>query len=106
MTLLFTKPTFTKLKFKGKGYYIYKCNRNTVAPQFGFSHRIYLYNFRSYIKFIGKTCVIIFGLAKDEILPQAIALRKQRPINIFTGRGVRLARQVIYRKPGKVSTYK
>jgi amino acid transporter len=27
-------------------------------------------------------------------------------INVFTGRGVRFARQVIYKKTGKVSTYR
>jgi hypothetical protein len=29
-----------------------------------------------------------------------------RPINIFTGRGVRFSRQIIYKKVGKVSSYR
>jgi len=29
-----------------------------------------------------------------------------RPINIFTGRGVRFAKQIIYKKAGKVSSYR
>ena len=41
---IFFKVNFKKLKFKGKGYYIYKNSRNTIAPQFGYSHRIYIYS--------------------------------------------------------------
>lgn len=40
----FFKVSFKKLKFKGKGYYIYKNARNTIAPQFGYSHRLYIYS--------------------------------------------------------------
>jgi hypothetical protein len=39
----FTKFFFRKIKFKGKGYYIYKNKRLTVTPQFGYAHRIYVY---------------------------------------------------------------
>lgn len=102
----FSRPLFRKIKFKGKGYYIYKNHRNTVAPQFGFSHRIYIYNFYNSVKFIGKTCVILFGLNKQDVINSSIDIRRQRYINVFTGRGVRFARQVVYRKPGKVSSYK
>jgi hypothetical protein len=58
----FTKPFFKKIKFKGKGYYIYKNYRNTVTPQFGYSHRLYLYTSYIYIKFLSKNSLIIFGL--------------------------------------------
>ena len=36
-----------KIRFEGKGYYLYKNLRNTLAPKFGFAHRIYLYYFLS-----------------------------------------------------------
>ena len=40
----FFKINFKKLKFKGKGYYIYRNARNTIAPQFGYAHRLYIYS--------------------------------------------------------------
>jgi len=91
---------------KGKGYYIYKNYRNTIAPQFGFAHRVYVYAQAASVKFLSKTKVLVFGLSKRDIMEVGHCLKAVRPINIFTGRGVRFARQVIYRKTGKVSSYR
>ena len=41
----FKKIKFKKIKFEGKGYYLYKNFRNTLAPKFGFAHRLYNYNY-------------------------------------------------------------
>jgi len=97
---------FKKLKFKGKGYYIYKNKRNTVAPQFGYSHRVYIYSWFTNIKFLGKTSLVIFGLTAADIRIPSRFIKNFRPINVFTGRGVRFSREVIYSKPGKVSSYR
>ena len=106
LTRRFNCPFFLKIRFKGKGYYIYKNYRNTIAPQFGFAHRVYVYAQAASVKFLSKTKVLIFGLSKNDILEVGHCLKAVRPINIFTGRGVRFARQVIYRKTGKVSSYR
>lgn len=103
---MFTSFFFIKLKFKGKGYYIYKNYRNTIAPQFGYYHRIYIYSFFNTVKFLSKTKLLIFGLTKGDVLLTAYTLKSKRTINIFTGRGVRFARQLIYKKTGKVSSYR
>ena len=103
---LFTSFFFVKIKFRGKGYYIYKNKRNTIAPQFGYAHRIYIYSFFNYVKFLTKTKVIIFGFSKKDIVTNAFNIKRQRPINIFTGKGVRFSKQVIYKKTGKVSAYR
>jgi len=100
------KPNFKKIKFKGKGYYIYKNYRNTITPQFGYSHRLYLYAFYTYVIFLSKTSLIVFGLNKLHISNTSKGILGWRPINIFTGRGVRLSNQIIYKKSGKVSTYR
>jgi large subunit ribosomal protein L6 len=97
---------FKKLKFKGKGYYIYKNSRNTIAPQFGYSHRIYVYSWFTNIKFLGKTSLVIFGLKASDIKLPTSLIKSFRPINVFTGRGVRFSREVVYSKPGKVSSYR
>lgn len=102
----FSRPIFKKVKFKGKGYYLYKNYRNTITPQFGYAHRIYFYSYFASVKFLSKTSVFIFGLVSKDICSAAYGIKVMRPINIFTGRGVRFARQTIYRKVGKVSSYR
>jgi hypothetical protein len=103
---MFHRPFFLKIKFKGKGYYIYKNKRNTITPQFGYAHRIYKYTFNTSVKFRTKTSIILFGLVKRDVLESGFLIKNMRPINIFTGRGVRFSRQVIYKKTGKVSSYR
>ena len=102
----FCRPSFTKIRFKGKGYYIYKNKRNTIAPQFGYAHRVYIYAPAVSVQFLSKTKILIFGLSRKDILTAGYSIQAARPINVFTGRGVRFARQVIYRKTGKVSSYR
>lgn len=102
----FSRPIFKKVKFKGKGYYLYKNYRNTITPQFGYAHRIYFYSYFASVKFLSKTSVFIFGLVSQDICSAAYGIKVMRPINVFTGRGVRFARQTIYRKVGKVSSYR
>ena len=100
------KPNFIKLNFKGKGYYIYKNYRNTITPQFGYSHRLYLYAFHAHVKFLSKTSLLVFGANKSTIKKVSSNIRDWRFVNIFTNRGVRFAKQVVYKKSGKVSTYR
>ena len=102
----FNKPFFLKLKFKGKGYYVYKNYRNTIAPQFGYAHRVYVYSFANSVRFLSKTKVFLFGMSKTDILKTGHNLFYTRPINVFTGRGVRFARQVVYKKTGKIGAYR
>lgn len=102
----FSKIFFKKLKFKGKGYYIYKNKRNTIALQFGYSHIKRLFFFYNIVKFLSKTSIVIFGLDPLLISKSSIILQRTRSINIFTGKGVRFNRQIIYRKTGKISNYR
>ena len=103
---LFSLPLFFKLKFKGKGYYVFKNKRNTISPQFGFSHRLHLYSFSLVVRFLSKTKVFLIGFSKTDLFKTANAFKNMKPINVFTGRGVRFARQIVYRKTGKVSLYR
>lgn len=102
----FSKIFFRKLKFKGKGYYIYKNIRNTIALQMGYSHIIRLYAFKVHVKFTAKTVIFTFGLNKKNLTVHGFSLKKLKPINIFTGRGIRFSRQIVYRKTGKMSAYR
>lgn len=102
----FTKLFFKKIKFKGKGYYVFKNFRNTIAPQFGYSHIIRVYSFFLNVKFLTKTSIFLFGINKIEITKMALSFYLTKPINVFTGRGVRFSKQIVYRKTGKMSTYR
>ena len=102
----FTKPTFLKIRFRGKGYYMYKNSRNTIAPQFGYAHRVYVYSQANTVKFLSKTKILLFGLSRRDIVSVGHSIKRVKPINIFTGRGVRFARQIVYKKTGKVSSYR
>lgn len=102
----FSRIFFRKLKFKGKGYYIYKNSRNTIALQFGYSHLLYLYAFFITVRFITKTIILMFGVNKLNIANRGHGLFRLKPINIFTGRGIRFSRQIVYRKVGKISSYR
>ena len=100
------RPTFATIKFKGKGYYIYKNSRNVITPQFGYSHRLYLYAFYVNVKFLTKTSLLLFGVNYTHINFLSKKIYNWRPVNIFTNRGVRFSKQIIYKKSGKVSTYR
>ena len=102
----FLHPFFNKLKIKGKGYYIYKNYRNTITHQLGHSHRTYIYSYFLTVRFLSKTTVFLFGLSKKDVFLVSSCVRASKNINIFTGRGVRFSRQVIYKKTGKVSSYR
>jgi len=102
----FSRVFFKKLKFKGKGYYIYKNIRNTIALQFGYSHMLYLYSFFVNVKFLTKTTILMFGINYNDILNKTYSLFNIKKINIFTGKGIRFSKQIIYKKTGKISSYR
>ena len=106
LLIRFTAPHFLKLRFRGKGYYLYKNFRYVITPQFGDSHRRYFYAYLASVIFLTKTKIIVFGRSTLQVIQLSNALNTIRPINIFTGRGMRFARQVVYRKVGKISTYR
>jgi len=103
---LSNNPSFLKIKFKGKGYYIYKNKRSTITPQFGFAHRHYIYASYVFVKFRSKTSIVLYGTLQTDLIKIGLEIKRLRPINIFTGRGVRFNKQVIYKKTGKVSSYR
>lgn len=102
----FFRVFFNKLKIIGKGYYIYKNFRNTVTPTFGYAHRMYFYSFFVSVKFLSKKSVFIFGLSPKDIYLKSYEIRNSKSINVYTGRGVRFNRQIVYKKEGYVSAYR
>lgn len=65
-----------------------------------------MYSFFTSVKFLSKTTVFVFGLLQKDVDVISLAVKNLRPINIFTGRGVRFSKQIVYKKVGKVSSYR
>lgn len=101
-----SKVFFLKLKFKGKGYYIYKNARSTVATQLGYSHINVVYSYFLNVKFLSKTSILLFGVNKFNLAKWGRTFYSLRPINIFTSKGIRFNKQIIYKKTGKISSYR
>jgi hypothetical protein len=102
----FSQIFFKKIKFKGKGYYAYKNYRNVFALQFGYSHIIRRYFYFINAKFLAKTSIFLFGINQSYIFKAAYRFFFVKPINIFTSRGIRFTRQIVYKKTGKISSYR
>lgn len=95
-----------KIRFKGKGYYLFKNLRNTYALKFGFSHRSYCFFPMLHSRRFAKFIFFFFNRSLPLLHHCTSSLRARRPIKIFTLRGLRFSRQVIYKKIGKETSYR
>lgn len=95
-----------RLRFRGKGYYLYKSRRNTLSFRFGYSHRVYRYRGIIWYRLLSKTEILIWGRAIKPIWFFAWSIKKIRPFNQYTGKGIRFSRQITYRKLGKIGSYR
>lgn len=98
--------TFAKIKYKGKGYKLYLKKKNRIFLQFGLSHKTYTNDVNSHFFFLMKGKLLFLGLNKKKFNDFLYKLIRLKYINIFTIRGLRLSRQVIFKKTGKISTYR
>lgn len=101
----FFKLFFVKLKFTGKGYKFAISSRKTLTFNFGFSHRYYFYNFQTIPLRLTKTKFLLFGLNFFHLRLKAFEFYFIKPLNIYTLRGVRFSRQIVFKKIGKLSLY-
>jgi len=94
-----------KFSFSGKGHKLKYNKSNTVTFNFGHSHIFYVYNPTTKPLLLTKTKGFFLGLNSFLVKDSALRLQQAKPINTFSGRGVRLTRQLIIKKTGKVSMY-
>jgi ribosomal protein L6P/L9E len=94
------------LKFRGKGYYVFKTKKNILATQFGKSHKINLFYKFINLKMLLKTSLVFYSINLKDLNFASFIFFNIKPINIFTGRGIRFYKQIIYKKKGKVSSYR
>jgi ribosomal protein L6P/L9E len=105
---IFESTFFDKIKFKGKGFRTrFKKNSKIIKFTFGHSHINYVFinNNSIKIKRLGKYKYTF--KSKDRIKMNLLLQQicKIKPINMYTKRGIRLGRQVIFKRKGKKSTY-
>ena len=79
--------------------------RSTITFNFGFSHRYYIYNLNTVAVQLAKTKFMIYGLNFFNVLLKAKDFYYIKPLNIFTLRGIRFSKQIVFKKVGKVSLY-
>jgi len=97
---------FIKLKYKGKNYRWHRKKKGLVL-RFGHSHLIYSKKPTSvFLKKKGRMKIIFFGTNFQLIYFFLRNLIKWKPSNVYTGRGLRLSKQKLLRKSGKVSAYR
>jgi hypothetical protein len=102
---------FKKITFAGKGYkikkiyknikYIYK---NIVSFYFNKSHFNIVYFNNILLKKLKKTKLIIYTTNLKHLYYLTNIILNIRKVNIFTLKGLRLSRQIIYKKIGKKSS--
>jgi ribosomal protein L6P/L9E len=85
---------------------MFKNLRNSFALQFGYSHKVRLFFFAVRAKFLNKTTILFFGHNAKNLLFAAHELYRYRAINIFTSKGIRFTKQIIYKKIGKIGSYR
>jgi hypothetical protein len=97
---------FIKIKYKGKSYKWYRRNKSLVL-RFGYSHLVALrIPDAMFARRAGKMKLVFFGTNRYEIRRFLSESISWRPMNIYNGRGLRFARQLVFRKFGKVSAYR
>lgn len=95
-----------KFTLAGKGYRVYSSKRTTVTYQLGLSHISYSYALTSWLTFFGKYNFILYSRSYNKLNDSSYHLRNIRYANIFTTRGLRFKRQVLFKKDGKISSYR
>jgi hypothetical protein len=98
---------FKKLKFKGKVYKMIRNINKKLKLSFGRCHINIAVMRNLFLKKKKKRKLkfLVFSTNYINVLNTVVDIRNIRPINIFTQRGLRLSRQVIYKKVGKKSSY-
>lgn len=89
------------LDLVGTGYRVEQKGKNIVM-QVGFSHPVNLEPLGSNaLKADGQVRLVISGPDKETVGEQAARIRKIKPPNVYTGKGIKYETEVIKRKAGK-----
>jgi hypothetical protein len=95
-----------KIRYKGKSFRWHR-KRGALLLRFGHSHVVccYLQPGLRWRRF-GRMKILLYGTSANELRQDARRICAWRAPNIYHGRGLRLSRQRLCRKAGKVSLYR
>jgi ribosomal protein L6P/L9E len=97
----------TKMKLKGKTLRWRRLYSHSYLLKLGVSHPTRAaIRYGVFGRIISKQKLALWGFSQILISQTAKNLSKLKPLNIYHGRGVRTTRAVIFRKAGKVSSYR
>lgn len=90
---------FTKIKFTGKGYKIKKNSNRSMVLLFNRAHTTTLWWKNTFIKKLKKYKIYVkYNHTQKKIIDTVLGIR---PVNIFTKKGLRKSRQILFKKKGK-----
>jgi ribosomal protein L6P/L9E len=93
---------FKKLKFTGKGYKISKsAKKKNIKFLFNRAHFTILAYKKIIFKRIKKSKFLIKSTNKEKLLKISKLSKNVRPINLYTLRGIRFSRSIVYKKASK-----
>ena len=95
-----------KVRFRGKGYRLFKLRRNSVIFNFGYSHILLKYFFNTQLIVQPKLHVVVLGLNFFTQRNAITTFLYVRYINIFNLRGMKILGQRYRKKDGKISQYR
>ena len=101
-----TNMFIKKIYFQGKGYKIRKVNKhNFIEFFFGFCH-FTIINFLNYkLKLRKKWSFLLFYATASWLNYRLINLKKLKPWNVYTGRGLRIKKQISFKKPKRKARF-
>lgn len=93
-----------KIVFFGKGFKIKKFKNKTLNLFFNKSHINFIRWNSIIVKKLKKTKIVMCSSNHSYIIEGSKSIVSSRPLNIFTKKGLRLSRQLIFKKVGKKTT--
>jgi ribosomal protein L6P/L9E len=97
---------YKKIKFKGKGFRLkIKKKHKAIKFLFGHSHLNILFLKNIKLKKCGKYKLTLKGSNFNKLKVLSKKICGVKPINVYTNRGIRVSRQIIYKRKGKKGSY-
>ena len=91
---------FSKIYFLGKGFKLKKFKKN-IYFNFNYSHIKLIINNKIIIKKIQKNKILLFSKNINYLIKFSQLIKKIRTISPYTKRGLRINKQIIYKKRNK-----
>ena len=93
------------LNYTGKTYK-WRIRKNLLKLTFNRAHKTWIFLKKCNLKIIAKNKTSLFVCDKKTKNNLCGILQKVRKNNIFTQRGIKIKNRLVYKKRGKISTYK